>query len=175
MCALFDAKNLNHLNISLPSLHSLSTVRLSLKDNLFFFVCYRLNSVVIAENGDYDIPDQKLPSDGHSLRRETSSYDSVQQYVNSLPNSCNRTASMLSLHTLHVTRNRSQENLLKKSNSLHTSFSMEDLLFAGWHQSSALGCYELWDCNGRRTLPLRGWDCSCMKVCWDSCRLCLKW
>lgn len=138
-------------------------------------MCYRLSSVVIAENGDYDIPDQKPPSECHSLRRENLSYDSVQQYVNSLPNSCNRTASMLSLHSLHMTRNRSQENLLKKSNSLHTSFSMEDLLFVGWHHSSALGCYKQWDCNGRRTLPLRNWDCSCMKVCWDSCRLCCKW
>ena len=118
--------------MSLPPLPCLSTVRMS---EICIFVCvcvcYRLHSVVIAENGDYDIPDQKLPSDGHSLRRETSSYDSVQQYVNSLPNSFNRTASMLSLHSLHVTRNRSQENLLKKSNSLHTSFSMEDLLFVG--------------------------------------------
>lgn len=138
-------------------------------------MCYRLSSVVIAENGEYDIPDQKLPSDCHKLLRETSSYDSVQKYVNSLPNSFNRTSSMLSLHSLHVTKNRSQENLLKKSNSLHTSFSMEDLLFVGWHQSSALGYYELWDCNGRRTLPLRGWDYSCMKVCWDSFRLCFKW
>jgi hypothetical protein len=97
----------------------------------FFGMCYRLTSVVIAENGDYDIPDEKFPSDGQSLLRETSSYDSVQQYVNSLPNGFNRTASMLSLHSLHVTRNRSQENLLKKSNSLHTSFSMEDLVFLG--------------------------------------------
>jgi hypothetical protein len=155
---MFGTKSLNHLIISLPSLPSLSTLRLSPKDNLFLCVCvcYRLQSVVIAENGDYDISDEKLPLDGHSLRRENSSYDSVQQYVNSLPNSFNRTASMLSLHSLHMTRNRSQENLLKKSNSLHTSFSMEDLLFVGWHQSSALGYYELWDGNGRRTLPLRG-------------------
>jgi hypothetical protein len=170
--ALFGAKSLNHIITSLPSFLSLSTHMLSPKNNVFFCMCYRLNSVVIAENGDYDIPDQKFPPDCQRLLRETSSYDSVQHYVNSLPNSVNRTASMLSLHSLHVTRNRSQENLLKKSNSLHTSFSMEDLLFLGWHQSSALGYYELWDCNGRHTLRLRGWDGSCMKVC---CRLCFKW
>jgi len=128
---MFGTKSLNHLIINLPSLPSLSTVSLSPKDNLFFCVCYRLHSVVIAENGDYDISDQKLPLDGHSLRRENSSCDSVQQYVNSLPNNFNRTASMFSLHSLHMTRNRSQENLLKKSNSLHTSFSMEDLVFVG--------------------------------------------
>lgn len=108
----------------------LSIIRLSLKDNLLF-VCYRLHAVVIAENGEYDIHDHKLPLDGHSLRRETPSYDSVQEYVNSLPHTFNRTASMMSLHSLHLTRNRSQENLLKKSSSLRTSFSMEDLLFVG--------------------------------------------
>jgi hypothetical protein len=116
--------------MSLQSFPSLSKIGLSLKDKLLC-LCYRLNSVIAAENGDYDIQDQKMPSDGHSLRTEASSYDSVQEYVNSLPNSFNRTASMLSLHSLHASRNRSQENLIKKSNSLHTSFSMEDLLFVG--------------------------------------------
>jgi hypothetical protein len=87
--------------------------------------------VLLAENEDYDSRDQKLPSDGPSIRRETSSYNSVQEYVNSLPSSFDRTASMLSLHSLHVASNHSQENLFTKSNSLHTSFSMEDLLFVG--------------------------------------------
>jgi hypothetical protein len=87
--------------------------------------------MVLAEDGDYDSHDQKLPLDGSSLRREASSYSSVQEYVNSLPNSFDRTASMLSLHSLHVARNPSQENLITKNNSLHTSYSMEDLLFMG--------------------------------------------
>jgi hypothetical protein len=87
--------------------------------------------VVLAESGDYDSHDQKLPSDSSIVRRETASYNSVQEYVNSLPNNSDRTASMLSLHSLHMTRNHSRENLLTKSSSLHTSFSMEDLLFVG--------------------------------------------
>ncbi|PNF22565.1 hypothetical protein B7P43_G12852 [Cryptotermes secundus] len=90
-----------------------------------------LDSVVLAEDGDCDIHDQKLPLDGSSLRRQVSSYSSVQEYVNSLPGSFDRTASMLSLHSLHAARKPSQENLLTKSNSLHTSYSMENLLFLG--------------------------------------------
>ncbi|KDR10283.1 hypothetical protein L798_15650 [Zootermopsis nevadensis] len=90
-----------------------------------------LDSVALAENEEYDISDEKMSSDRPSIRREPSSYNSVQEYVNSLPSSFDRTASMISLHSLHVARNHSQENLLAKSNSLHTSFSMEDLLFVG--------------------------------------------
>ncbi|XP_069692330.1 uncharacterized protein [Periplaneta americana] len=90
-----------------------------------------LDTVVLAENGDCDSHDHKISPDGASIRRETASYTSVQEYVNSLPSSFDRTASMLSLHSLHAARNHSQENLLRKSNSLHTSFSMEDLLFVG--------------------------------------------
>jgi hypothetical protein len=97
----------------------------------FFLRIGRLDSVVLAEDGDCDSHDQKLPLEGCNLRREASSYNSCQEYVNSLPSSFEGAASMLSLHSMHAARNPSQENLFKKSNSLHTSHSMEDLLFLG--------------------------------------------
>jgi hypothetical protein len=102
------------------------------KDNFLFFLRIdRLESVVLAEDGDCDGQDQKLASEGCNLRTAASSYSSVQEYVNSLPGSFDGTASMLSLHSIHAARNPSQENLFARSNSLHTSHSMEDLLFLG--------------------------------------------
>jgi hypothetical protein len=80
--------------------------------------------VVLVEDGD-DSRDQKLPLEGCSLRREASSYSSVEEYVNSLASSFEGAASMMSLHSIHAARNPSQENLV------HPSHSMEDLLFVG--------------------------------------------
>ncbi|KAJ9594543.1 hypothetical protein L9F63_027474 [Diploptera punctata] len=73
-----------------------------------------LDTLVLVESGDSESQERKLP-------RDASSYSSVQEYVNSLPNSFERTASMLSLHSMR----RSQDSLLRKT------YSMEDLLFAG--------------------------------------------
>jgi hypothetical protein len=83
--------------------------------------------VVLSEDGDCEGRDQKAPSESCNLRTGASSYSSVQEYVNSLPGSLDGTASMLSLHSIHAARNPPQENLY----SLHTSHSMEDLLFLG--------------------------------------------
>ncbi|XP_068084340.1 uncharacterized protein [Anabrus simplex] len=125
-------------------------------------VCNRNNKVagisglesLIIDNGDcvsQERGSQKLtlvltPDQSMTKLCESNSYNSVQDYVNSLPSVmndrdfvCDRTPSMLSLHSLDPLRNKFQESMdLKRQNdvnkrrsshNLQAAFSMEDLLF----------------------------------------------